>query len=638
MHGSLVDAWCPEPHDAPITAAASDVASGRLATADAWGHVFVRTADLAGPAVMLHHEARVDGALALSPGGSLLAVGDEAGVLAVYDADDGRCRFRDARPGPAGPARAMRALAFAPDGERVASLAADGRLRLVRATTGERLATYADLAGRSLDWDEAGHRIVALDAAGTPVVLDLVARQRIVGPTIAGGARQVRWVPGEQQLVVLAATGLFLIDATTMQIVTQRTADRSSGMLALLRGPEGARFAVISARSVHTFDVPGLNTVQSLRHGAPAPTGAAVWDRTGVAVGAEDGRLYRPDQTNSLPGTVCVSGIGAWRAVGHEHHVAIWQDGTRRRTFIPEVQVDPEAPRALTASERIVELRIDREGRVLALLTEDLPLQVYEADAGRHLFSAGPDTVDAPRFVVGTGVVAVMLRNGRLRWYDLRANRTFDLDHVADVDVTGGGTWLAVVTRQGNVRIIDPATGDDALPVIQPIGDTPIRLAAFVAGRPELLLLDQEGILGLVDLAPAARDGEEVVSWRIAALRRADVDQLWGLEDGRHAVVRVQEKDDTATFVTFDLDTGEATHEVTGQSAFLTLDAASGHILEPATGNAVLERGPDGAPLRVLRSLPGDGWVTFDHEGVRAASGGVRRALGDRRPPCPTPH
>lgn len=632
MTPSLLDVWNPEPHEVAITAAAWDRASGLRVTADRSGLVALSTDDLSTPGRSWQH-APVQGALALSPGGALLAVGDNAGALAVYRTADGEPVFLDTRDDGSGPTRAMRGLAFSPDGDRIAALAIDGRLRIINLRTRERVATFPDFTGHVVDWDATGSRLVAIDHLRQPVIVELIGRKRLALPTVPGGAQLARFVPQANALLVLGPTGIYLVDIAANAIIAQRVADRSSGMLDLVLAPSGDRFAVITARSIHFFAVEGVAYLESLRHAAPEPTGVAIWDDVGVAVAGVDARLHRPDVESAPPPSVCVVAIGKWRACGHEHVVSMWQDNHRRRTFIPSVLTPggDRVPAPMSPGGRVLELRLDRDGGLLALLPEHGPLHVYSADTGRLLFQAGDDTVDTPRFDVAVGVVGCLLPQGGLRWTDLTTNQTFNLPWVQDFDLSGGGTWIAVITPKGRVRILDPKSGALVMPELPLIGDAPVRQLAFCEASPNLLVLDADGALGLYDLAPAARDGKAADTYLISQIHEANVDQIWGLADGKRAAIRILEADGTATIAYIDLDTGNLSSELAGLIPYASLDPVSGAVVEPTRGAAMLERDALGRETRVMRSLPSGEWITYTHHGVSAASGGAKRLLAGRR-------
>jgi hypothetical protein len=634
MTSSLLDRWCPEPHEAPITAVAYDPRSGTVATADESGLVVVFADGGLSPTLMIERPAPVRRALALSRGGGSLAIGDEAGNLVVLRTSDGVQLYADERGGgpdrsdPRAGARAVRAVVFSPDGRSVASLSLDGRVRLVSVDRGTRIATFGDFSGTALDWDATGTWLLATDRVHQPSLIDLSRKEKVGFPLIPGGTSAARFTHDGRYAILLGDGGLTLVDVADQTVRDVRSADRSSGMLDLVVGPDPDHVAVLSARSIHYFRIEGLRHVGKQRHSARETTGVALWDARGVAVADQAGRLHRPDLPPPLPGTVCVFGRGNWRLTAHEHQLTVWRDHRRLRVFIPRVVGQDEAGRPsqrdLAPNERLVELAMDAEGRVMALLPEGMPLHVYEASSARLLFDAGPESVDTPRVEVAIGVVALLLESGGLRWFDLRNNRTFELDWVRDFAITGGGSWLAVLTPRGRIRMLDPKSGEDALPALEPFGDAPARLLSFVHRRPELLVLDEEGVLGLYDLLPAARDGGAPEVHRILQFHDVEIDALWGLADGRHAVVRIQEPDSgTATLVTIDLDAGKVVHEVRDLLPYVTLDPGEGAMLEPARGNALLERALSGEERRVLRSLPGGEWLAFEAAGVLERSTGA---------------
>lgn len=648
MTRSLLARWCPEPHEAPITAAVYDPHSASLATLDASGLLAVSPGGATSPAwtFSLPEAAAPRGeplagrALAVSRGGARVALGDDDGRLFVLAVADGGVLYVDERPGDAGPHRAVRALAFSPDGNQLATLAADGRIRITDVVRGQRLATFSDFGGDVLLWDASGTRLVAADRHGQPTLVHLTAKERTSFPLIPGGLIAAAFVPDGRRddgrrVVVMGGSGVHLVDTDQMGIIAAKSAAGRSSMVGMALAPDGRHVAVVSARSIHYFQVEGLRNTGKEAHVAADPTGAVVWDAAGVAIADGTGRLLRSADGEPLPGVVCVAGKSGHRAIGHDHQVAFWRDHARVSLAQLRGRRDGGSPELLKRGEGAVEVAIDPEGRVLAALPEGLPLHVYDARKGHLLFAAGPDTVDAPRVDVGLGVVAALLEPGGMRWFDLRNNRVFELDWARDFAVTGGGTWLAVVTPRGRVRVLDPTTGDDALPALGATGDAPVRLVSFVFRRPELLVLDEEGVLVLVDLEPLARDGAEAVVHRIGVLRGGEIDALWGLADGKRAVARVQHEDETATFLTVDLDTGELLHEVSGMLPYASVDPDTGHLLEPAAGNAVLERELDGTEHIVLRALPRGEWMSFDangvlHESAHAAAwrGEAPRAAG----------
>lgn len=371
-------------------------------------------------------------------------------------------------------------------------------------------------------------------------------------------------------------------------------------MLGVVLDPLGRHVAAITQRSVHTFALPDLEPIDSARHGAADPTPVAIWDTRGVAVGGQDGRMHRPGTRPGLDPVVCVTGYGEHRVAIHGSRVAVWEKNRRRRPF-----------KGLHAH---VETRISRDGRVLCALPagDAAGLQVFDARSGRHLFDAGPETAATPQFEVGRHIVACMLPRGGMRWFDLAENNQFELDWVQHFALSGGGTWLGAVTPRGDVRILDPANGKDAIPAPEPLASCPVRLMSFVNRRPDMLVLDEEGVLGVYDLAPSVTEGRPAQGRDVLELNVA-VDRLWGITGGRFAALRFQDYDQgTASVIYVDVHSGEVVSEVAGLLPYVWVDPEDGSLLQPARGNAILEIDMHGREKRVMRTLPENAWMSFD--------------------------
>ena len=127
---SLVDHFRPNVHDAPITAAAYDAQSGVIVTADAVGLVAVQRPQEATPQLVFQPGGAIDGAVAISRGGHLIAVGDQDGTIGVYETRSGEPTFQEKREGQRGRVRAMLGVSISPEGSTLASIAQDGLLRV----------------------------------------------------------------------------------------------------------------------------------------------------------------------------------------------------------------------------------------------------------------------------------------------------------------------------------------------------------------------------------------------------------------------------------------------------------------------------------------------------------------------------
>jgi WD40 repeat protein len=607
-HGTLVDRYCAEPHATELTAAACDAASGARVTADAWGLVAITRPGDEFPTFVFQHQDAVRGAVAVSSGGGLVAVGDDSGLVAVYKTSDGSCVFQDAKAD--GASRAMRAVCFNRQGTMVAALSIDGVIRMWDIQRWERIGNWPGFDARTLAYDDRTQRMVAIDPLGQPKVLDLTRQQVVDLELVPGGCTEAHLTSDGRHLVCLAPNGLHLLALPSGRLVQSFTARQSSGMLTAVLDPSGTRVGAVTQRSVHVFSLPDLKPLDSHRHGAEDPVAVALWDSRGVAVGGRDGSLSRSGARASLEQVVCVTGNGDHRVAVHGDRIAVWHKTRRRNPF--------------KGLHRAVEVRIDRDGRLLVTVPDDPSqgIQVFEATTGRHLFDAGPETAGTSKVEVGGPIVACMLNRGGVRWYDLKNNRVLDLPWAQHFSLSGSGTWLGVITPEGHVRIFDPSTGADDMPSPEPLDPrVPVRLLSFVNRRPDLLVLDEQGVLGVYDLTRAKSEGvpsrgREVLEFSLP------VDRLWGITGGRYAALRHQDAaTGTASVLYVDLQSGDVAHEVTGLLPYVWVDPEDGTLVQPARGNAIQEFDRSGRDSRVLRSLPEARWICFDERGVLDRSG-----------------
>ncbi|MBX2797386.1 MAG: WD40 repeat domain-containing protein, partial [Myxococcales bacterium] len=611
MELTLIDRYCASPHSAALTAAAMDPDSGARITADAGGTVAITKPGEAYPGILFDMGCPVRGAAAVCPGGALAAVGDDDGTVAVYKTWDGSCAFEDTKEGAGGKARAMRALAFHPQGNVLASLSIDGIIRIFDIQRWERLANYQGYSGETLQFDARGERLLVIDTLGQPKLLDLMTQEQLDLHMVPGGVRMAHFTRDGRHVVAMGQSGITLMALPDGRVLNSFSARGSSGMLGMVMSPEGDAIAAVTGRSVHRFSLPQLDPEGSKKHGAPAATNAAIWGHQGVLVGSKDGSLHRPGAPPSLEPVVCCTGFGEHRVAAHGDRLAVWTNGSQMHPF--------------NGGRRFVEVSVDRDGRVVAALPGgEEGVQVFDARTGRHLFDAGPETADTPRMEVGGSVVGCMMSRGGLRWYDLSANNVLELPWVSTFALSGSGTWLGVVTPKGQIRILDPGTGEDALPPPEPTADVPVRMLSFVNRRPDLLALDAEGVLSIYDLTPSAKEqmpakGRDVLDLNV------EVDRLWGITGGTLAAVRFQNRDaNTATIIYVDLDSCEVVSEVPDLLPYAWVDPESGRILQPARGAAILELDRHGREERVLRALPEGEWIAFTDGQVLAASAGAQ--------------
>ncbi len=608
---SLADRFCPNVHDAPITAAAYDPWSGVLASADQSGVVALTRAGESAPGLVFTPGAGVSGALALIRGGSLVAVGDDEGTIGVYRVDNGEPVFQEVREGARGRVRAMRGVAVSPEGGRVASIAVDGLLRIWDIANGRREIAWQGFGGQTVDFDAHGQRVLCLDAQGQPRLVDLISHQGLPMDRLQMPADRASFSLDGTLVLAAGPSGLALLRLVDGRMIASFAARGGSGILNVVQRPDGQQVGAVSNRSVHVFSMPDLQPVESVRHGAPEPSGAAWWGQEGIRVGGSDGLAHGGGEAAAGPVTA-VGGFGAIRLAAHGDRVQVWT-GDRRG-------------RAIEVGAPVVEVHAEREGRYVLVRAQGTTLRLFDARTGQVVFDAGGDTAGVAEAAVGGNVVAARMQAGGIRWWDLGKNRAWELLWPTAMALSHGGTWLGLVTPRGALKIIEPGSGRDAVPDPRPAADVPVRLLTFVNRRPDLLVLDADNVLAHYDLSRSARDGTPAQARDVLQFG-ATPDRIWGITGGQFAAVRIPDGD-AATMMFVDLQRQAVVGELAGVHPHAEVDAENGLVLEPARSGALLEREMAGAERRVLRSLPGGQWVAFGTRGILDASDAAGGALG----------
>ena len=153
------------------------------------------------------------------PGGSLVAVGDEDGAVAVYNTWDGTCVFEDIKEGEEGPARAMRAMTFNNDNTILSCLAIDGKIRVYDIGRWERVTNWQGFGGESLEYNPEGDKMLAIDTLGQIKILDMVNHEQIDLEMVPGGVRVARFAGGGRYVVAMGQGGIALVTGGTIIVI-----------------------------------------------------------------------------------------------------------------------------------------------------------------------------------------------------------------------------------------------------------------------------------------------------------------------------------------------------------------------------------------------------------------------------------
>ena len=135
----------------------------------------------------------------------------------------------------------------------------------------------------------------------------------------------------------------------------------------------------------------------------------------------------------------------------------------------------------------------------------------------------------------------------------------------------------------------------------------------------------EEGVLGHYDLTESVQTGTAATGRDVLTIN-VDVDRMWGITGGQFCALRLPDGD-TSSIIWIDIHACEGVHEVSGRSPSAWVDAELGRIVEIARSGDIVERGPDGKEVRVLRNLPDGEWIAFDWNGILGNSKGAANVI-----------
>ncbi len=594
-------------HQGPIQAIAHDPASDTVASGDESGLVAIRRRGEQHAGLVLKPGGPIHGALALSRGGGLIAIGDMHGTIGVYRTDTGRPTFVESRGEHAGKVRGMLGATFSPDASTLATISRDGAVRVWDLVSQERLASWRGFSGQTVDIGTRGIRVLVLDAHGQPRLLNLAKKEDTQLQPAPMACTHARFVLAESAILCLGADGLALINVADGQCLASFLVQGGAGLLGMVLSHDKTEAAILTERGLHRVSLPSLKVTRTREHGVEEPTGQALWTSSGIRIAGADGKLHGAEGSTHVASIKELAIFGRFRVISHDNRVAIW-DGSRRTHYL----------RFSSAPRRMA---LDREARFLAMLPQDGPLAVYRLGHQDPLLVGDDQSSRATSVAIGGSVVCTRTPGGGMQWWNLDTAARQQMDNVNAMAMTAGGTWIACVDAEGRIRLLHPTTGQDVLPCPEMPSDSAVRKLAFINRRPELLVLDHEGRLFHFDLGQAVRLTQTPKA-RLVRRLESHANALWGITGGRMVLLRTP-SGDRANVLAIEIATGEVIKELKGLHFRTTADPETGHLLEPGRSAGLLERDLEGRQLRVLRSLSSTEWLSFGPRKIEECSSGA---------------
>jgi WD40 repeat protein/serine/threonine protein kinase len=573
---------------------------------------------------LIGHRAGV-WAVAWSPDGKRLATGSADGTAKVWDVASGQGLLVLTHRS------ALNSVSWSWDCKRLATASADGTAKVWDAATGRELCTCKGHAGEvaSVSWSPDGKRLATGSVDGTARVWDAADGRQLFSLKVHGSwAYSVAWSPDGERL----ATGNVDGTATVWNAVDGQELLPLKGHRDIVRSvswsPDGKRLATGSVdATAKVWDAADGHELLTLK-GHTAMVRSVPWSPDGkrLATASNDGTARVWDAVGGrelllLKGhtrvvcDVCWSPDGMQLATaGYEGTVKVW-DAVGDRGLVT-IQAHTNGDRRLVPlqgpTNAVSALSWSPDGRRLATGSPDRTAKVWEVATGKLLaVQSHPDAVDSVSWSPDGERLAASSLDGTSKVWEPMGERPILTVKGRRISWSPDGTRLATVSEEGTAEVWNARNGRP-LPGLK---EGHHSVVSAVSWSPDSRRL-----------ATASADGTAIV-WEVADRRKLAVLQghssavsvvAWS-PDGRR--LATGSADMTARI--WDAASGQTlitlrghTHRV--HSLFWSPD---GNRLATASGDGTLKVWDASSGRELLGSMGGITSVAWSPDGKRLAFG-----------------